>query len=201
MRAMVAVVVAMVLFLGTACPGTTVPVDTSQAILAQVAEVVAEVDGVVADSIMQAGEQARSMAQEHVDQLTIVREACLFEAGGAVELAEDCPRVVDGMHLYREAMASWTRLVAVLASTAAVLRAWESANDAWRESGAVPERWGAVVCKPVRVVFEQLSGLLPEVGVEVPAGFREAAAQVPVLCSLGAAVAGAVAGPEAGGDQ
>lgn len=201
MRTLLSVVVALLLLLGTACPGTVAPVDTSQAILVQVGGAVAAVDKVVAASIATAGEEARDMAQEQVDQLTMVRETCLFEAGGSTEAAGDCPEAVSGMDIYRDTMTSWTRLVAVLGSTTAILRTWEAANDSWRESGSIPDRWGAVVCEPVRTVFEQLSSLLPQVGVEVPDGVRQAAAQVPVLCSLGVAVAGAMAGPGNGGEQ
>lgn len=201
MRKILAVVTALLLLLGTACPGTTAPVDTSQAILVEVSGAVAAVDEVVAASITTAGEEARTEAQERVHRLTLVREQCLIDAYGDAERASGCPEVVDGMYLYRQAMASWTRLVAVLASTVAVLRSWEAANDTWRATGSAPERWGPVVCQPVRTIFEQLSTLLVDVRVEVPDGFRHAAAQVPVLCSLGATVAESVAGPGDGGGQ
>jgi hypothetical protein len=161
----------------TGCPSTAQPVDTSQRILVESAEMLRAIDGAVVGGINAASESARTLVAGRMDT------DC--EPG---EDRGDC-----AVRLFREEMQPYYQLVAALEAVRGTLQTWEDANDAWRASGDRPGDWAEVVCEPVRTATETILELLPEVGLEIEPRWRDLVQHADEVCSLGVAIAEVVA--------
>lgn len=186
----VSVLVTFAIF-AAGCPSTTQPVDTSQRILIEVAEVVADADAAVAEHMPAAQDRARA------EVMAEVRAARACDG-------DDCPDVPSeerAVEMYQERLVPWNRLVLSLGTFHGVLRTWEQANDAWRASGERPDHWAAEVCEPIGTLSATILDLLVEVGVPVSEAWRSVVGHAETVCRLGVAVAETVTSSEEGGDE
>ena len=162
----------------TGCPSVQ-PVDTSQSILIQTGEALADIDRSVASG-------ARSRTDAAVE-----RAARRVQAG---ECNEGEPPEVCSVRWYREEMELWYNLTTALEGARGTLDAWQQANDAWRQSGERPSNWNEVVCLPVSTMMETVTELLTQVGIDIPEGWRAIIVQSDEVCQLGMAIADMISG-------
>ena len=176
--------------LSAGCPSTT-PVDTSQRILIEVAEVVADADGAVAEHFPAAQDRAREAV------MSAVRAAREGEG-------DDCPAVPSedrAVEMSQERLTPWNGLVTSLVTLHGVLRTWEQANDGWRATGECPADWNARVCEPLGTLSATILDLLVEVDVPVSDAWRTVVGHAETVCRLGVAVAETVTSSDEGGDE
>lgn len=152
------------------CPGSRAPVDTSQAILVETGEVLADVDEIVEPAVTRAGERTRAEVREEFD---------------CPPPGQPCPGALDA---YVERMRPWDRLVAALAAFAGTLRTWERLNDTWRASGERPRNWTELVCEPFGEGADTILRFMIDLELDVPQALRGLSGQSTELCSLGVAV-------------
>lgn len=119
------------------------------------------VDGVVAENLLDASEQAMSEASSR----------------------SNLDPSVNALEAYTEMMEPWDVAVAVMESLASALRLLQDAIDIWIESGNLPENVGQL-CEAVGNGAEHLIEFLEAVGVDVPAALEAAPQSVPVMCTM-----------------
>jgi len=175
-QALLTTIVVTIAVASAGCPRTGSPVDTSQAILVEAGAALAEADGIVEPLVTTAGEETRAAVREELE---------------CPPPGQECPGAMD---LYLERMSPWNRLVAALAATAGTLRAWQAANDSWRQSGERPRDWNVLVCRPVGEGVDTILRLLVDLELDVPAALRVVEGRTEELCNLGVAAAEAIAG-------
>lgn len=175
-QALLTTIVVSMAMTSAGCPRTSSPVDTSQAILVEAGAALAEVDSIVEPRVTTAGEETREAIRVELE---------------CPPPGQECPGAMD---LYLERMRPWNRLVAAMAATAGTLRAWQAANDAWRQSGEWPRDWNILVCEPVGEMVDTVLRLMVDLELDVPAALRGVAGRTAELCGLGVMAVEALTG-------
>ncbi len=147
--------------------------NVSQTTMLQFGTVLHEADTVVAHIV--AGER---------DGIVEAVRARSSECAGAVDL-DAC--LTD---LVLEVTARTETLVLHLEAVYAALRAWERANDAWRNDGSQPTDWNAAICLPLSDAVDALLIALRARDVEVPETWTAILSQADLVCSMGVSALG-----------
>jgi hypothetical protein len=169
--------------LSSACPSTVKPVDTSQRILIEIAQVTSDVDQAVADHMPQAQDRARETVMERINAQRLERHDCI-QRGSDPDSCVDIATEEQAIEMYEAELLPWNRLVTSLVAMHGTLRAWEQINDEWRESGTRPTEWDEMVCEPLGTLSNTILDLLIDVGVPVADRWRTIIRYVDPVCSI-----------------
>jgi len=161
----------------TGCVSGMSAVDTSQSILAETGAVFSQMEDAATSISRLAGDAAINRAVQRVSD-------------GDCNEGEDNQLCV--VRFIREERERWYQLSEVFSAAHGTLRAWQQANDGWRNSGEQPDDWQERVCDPVGTMVDTTLDLLDGVGVDVSDEWRALAQRADDLCAIGVAIIDAV---------